>query len=67
MIQDQGTTSIEVISSSYRDYENVMVAPSKGNLSGSVIPSEVEYVYNDSYNQDSFYPGTQQSLELLIS
>ena len=62
VIPDQGTTSIEVVSSSYRDYENVMVAPSKGNLSRSVIPSEVEYVYNDSYNQDSFYPGTLAEL-----
>ena len=29
VIPDQGTTSIEVVSSSYRDYENVMVAPQK--------------------------------------
>ena len=33
IIPDQGTTSIEVISSSYHEYSDITVAPSKGNFS----------------------------------
>ena len=62
VIPDEGTTSIEVISSEYRDYENVLVAPSKGNLSRMINPDDVEYLYNDKYDQDNFYPGTLAEL-----
>ena len=53
IIPDQGTTSIEVISSSYHEYSDISVAPSKGNFSRMINPEDVEYLYNDSYNQAS--------------
>ena len=62
VIPDEGTTSIEVISSEYRDYEDVMVAPSKGNFTRMINPDDVEYVYNNNYDQDNFYPGTLAEL-----
>ena len=65
VIPDEGTTSIEVISSEYRDYENVMVAPSKGNLNRSINPENIEYYFGNEYNNDEFYPGDIVSLEIL--
>ncbi|SVC84407.1 uncharacterized protein METZ01_LOCUS337261, partial [marine metagenome] len=62
IIPDQGNSSIEVISSSYHEYSDISVAPSKGNFSRMINPEDVDYLYNDSYNQDSFYPGTLAQL-----
>ena len=62
IIPDEGTTSIEIISSNYHEYSNVSVAPSKGNFSRMINPEDVEYVYNDNYNQNNFYPGTLAEL-----
>jgi hypothetical protein len=62
IISDQGTTSIEVVSSSYHEYSDISVAPSKGNFSRMINPEDVDYTYNNNYNQDSFYPGTLAQL-----
>ena len=54
IIPDTGETSIEIVSSSYRDFYNVQVAPSKGNFSRLIVPSDVEYNYSETYNTDAF-------------
>ena len=63
IIPDDGFTSIEVISSSYHDFYDVSVAPSKGNFSRMINPNDVEYEYSDVYQNNDFYPGTLAELE----
>jgi hypothetical protein len=57
MIPDQANMELKVVSSQYKDFENVLIAPSKGNLSRQVDPSTVDYNYGRVYNIDAFYPG----------
>ncbi|MFQ6609258.1 MAG: C25 family cysteine peptidase, partial [Fidelibacterota bacterium] len=49
---------VEVVSSEYREYSKVLVAPSKGNLTRDIDPSSIPYEFGDVYSTDSFYPGT---------
>ena len=52
-----------VVKSSYVDFKNVEVAPSKGNFSREINPEDVPYVYGEMYQKDEFYPAQQASLE----
>ena len=52
-----------VIKSSYIDFENIEVAPSKGNLSREINPDEVTYLYGEVYQNDEFYPAQQAALD----
>ena len=63
IIPDDGTTSVEVISSSYHDFYNISVAPSKGNFSRMINPEDVPYEYSDAYQNNDFYPGTLAELQ----
>jgi len=62
IIPDNGTTSVEVVSSSYHDFYNVSVAPSKGNFSRMINPNDIEYEYSDVYQTNDFYPGALAEL-----
>ena len=55
IIPDQGSTSIEIISSSYHEYSDISIAPSKGNFSRMINPSDVAYFYGDVYQEDNFF------------
>jgi len=57
MIPDLAGMDVRVISSDYTDYENVLIAPSKGNLYRDVDPATVPYTYGAEYSQDAFFPG----------
>jgi len=46
-----------VQSSEFIEIENILIAPSKGNLSRSINPADIEYLWGDIYNSDIFYPG----------
>ena len=50
IIPDDKNMDIEVISSNYIEYENINIAPSKGNLSRLINPENVPYIFNDSFN-----------------
>ncbi|HMT28323.1 MAG TPA: C25 family cysteine peptidase [Bacteroidia bacterium] len=63
IIPDYAKMKIDIISSSYVDYPNVSIAPSKGTLSRTVNPASVPYTYGDVYNQNSFFPGTLAQLQ----
>lgn len=57
MIPDLARMHFEIVSSSFTDFENVTIAPSKGNFTRDIDPSSVPYVYGRSYKQDQFFPG----------
>ncbi len=48
---------VEVVSSEFREYSQVLVAPSKGNLTRDIDPSTVPYEFGNVYTVDAFYPG----------
>ena len=62
LINGQSRTSIEVLSSEFSDYENIEIAPSKGNLFRNIEPSEIAYVKGEQYSVDSFFPTEVASL-----
>ena len=63
IIGDNAKMEVSVVKSNYVDFENIEVAPSKGNFSRQINPNEVEYVYGEMYQQDAFYPAQQAALE----
>ena len=56
MIDGQARTEIEILNSSYIDYSDIEVAPSKGNLYRNIDPTEVEFTKGPQYDMDEFYP-----------
>ncbi|MGB3074797.1 MAG: C25 family cysteine peptidase [Chitinophagales bacterium] len=56
IIPDDKNMQVTVSSSSYTDFENVKVAPSKGSLKRDVQPSDVPYVYGSVYQENAFFP-----------
>ena len=62
IVGDYAEMEIAIIKSEYVDFENVDVAPSKGNFSRQINPDDVPYTYGDMYQEDAFYPAQQASL-----
>ena len=63
IIGDRAEMKVSVTKCEYVDYENVEIAPSKGNFSRQINPDDVPYSYGEMYSQNAFYPATQASLE----
>ena len=63
IIGDQAEMEVSVISSDFTDYQNVEVAPSKGNISRQINPDDVPYTYGEMYSQNAFYPAAQATLD----
>ena len=56
VIHDQAKMDLELVANDYVDYENVEIAPSKGNFTRDILPSDVEMIYGPAYNQNAFFP-----------
>lgn len=63
IIGDRAEMQVNVVKSEYIDYENVEIAPSKGNFSRQINPDDVPYTYGAMYSQNAFYPVAQATLE----
>ena len=63
MIGDLAEMTVNVTNAAYVDYENVEVAPSKGNFSRQINPEDVPYTYGEMYSQNAFWPAAQATLE----
>ena len=63
IIGDLAEMEVSILKSEFTDYQNVEIAPSKGNLSRQVDPKNVPYTYGPMYSQDAFYPEAQASLD----
>ena len=64
IIGNMAEMEVSVIKSAFIDYENVEVAPSKGNFSRQIDPESVPYTYGEMYSQNAFYPAAQAHLEM---
>ena len=63
VIPDDKEMEVVVLSSDYVDYENILIAPSKGNLNRSINPNDVPYSFGEEYEKNSFFPGELVTLE----
>lgn len=62
IIPDMAMMDVEVVSSSFVDYENMDIAPSKGNLYRNVDPASIPFEYGRVYSENKFYPENIASL-----
>ena len=62
MIGDKARMSARVIDAQYVDYENIEVAPSKGDFPRSIDPATVPYTYGECYSQNAFFPASNVGL-----
>lgn len=63
IIGDDALMSVEVVDAECVDYENIVVAPSKGDFPRSINPEDVPYTYGAMYQQDAFYPSEMARLD----
>jgi len=63
IIGNDALMKVRVISSEYTDFQEIEVAPSKGNFSRQINPDDVPYTYGNAYNEDAFYPNTRAVLQ----
>ena len=62
MIGDQARMDIRVVNTQYKDFENIEVAPSKGDFPRTIDPATVPFTYGECYNQDAFFPASNVGL-----
>lgn len=56
IIGDNALMSVEVVDAQYVEYDNIEIAPSKGDFPRSINPDDVPYTYGEMYRQNAFYP-----------
>ncbi len=62
IINDYSKMDVRVLNTSYVDYPNVELAPSRGDFPRSINPADVPYTYGDVYQNDAFFPSSQVKL-----
>jgi gingipain R len=53
---------VKVVSSQFKDYENIEIAPSKGVIMISDDATKIPYEYGEVYQKNAFFPGTLSEL-----
>ena len=56
IIGDDAQMNVSVQSASYTDFEDIEVAPSKGDFPRSIDPASVPYTYGEAYQRNAFFP-----------
>lgn len=62
IIPDNAKMDVQIISSSYVDYQNIEIAPSKGNLTRDINPKDIPYEKGVEYTLNNFFPAAIASL-----
>lgn len=63
VIGDDALMQVNVLASEYTDYENMEIAPSKGNFPRSINPEDVPYTYSEVYENNAFFPAMLARLD----
>lgn len=58
IISDTQKMAATVIDATYKEYSNIQIAPSKGNLPRTINPDEIPYEFGPVYSSNSWYPQT---------
>ena len=62
IIPNQSKMQVNIVSSSYKEYKNILIAPSKGNLTRDIDPETIPYEFGKQYDNNNFYPGDLATL-----
>ena len=62
IIGDQARMNVRVVDAKYMDFDNIAVAPSKGEFPRTVDPASVPYTYSKCYSEDAFFPAITAEL-----
>ena len=62
LIGDKTRMAVRVVDAQYQDFENIEVAPSKGDFPRTINPDDVPYTYGACYSQDAFFPASNVGL-----
>lgn len=63
IIANQGEYKIELVEAVFKEFDNIEIAPSKGNLLRTENPADVPYTYGEQYSQDAFFPAAVANLK----
>ena len=63
IVGDQALMQVEIVEATYEDYENIIIAPSKGDFPRSVNPEDVPYTYSETYQHNAFFPNPLARLD----
>lgn len=63
IIGDNDLMDVRVIDAQYTDFQNVDIAPSKGDFSRQIDPATVPYTYGSVYSQNAFFPASAVALQ----
>lgn len=63
LIGDRAAMEVKIKEVEYQDFENMEIAPSKGNFSREIDPDEVPFRYGEVYAQNRFFPDNQAQLD----
>ena len=61
-ISDCAEMNIKVKKAEFQEFDNIEIAPSKGNFSRKIDPESVPYRYGEVYSNNAFYPASQAQL-----
>ncbi len=56
IIGDDALMQVKVTEANYVEYNNMEIAPSKGDFPRSIDPNDVPYTYSEVYQQNAFFP-----------
>lgn len=64
IISDKDEMQINIVSSKFYELDDeLLILPSKGNLTRDIDPSTVEYAFGEVYNNNAFFPAQIAGLE----
>lgn len=63
VIPDDGTMSVRVLESEYRDFPGVRIAPSKGTFTREIDPDSIPYPFSNVYASAGFFPANTAQLD----
>ena len=63
MVGNDALMQVQVVSSEYTEYENMEIAPSKGDFPRSINPDDVPYTYGEAYRNNAFFPSQLAKLD----
>ena len=58
IIPDQAIMTSAIISSTYQDYENILIAPARGDFTHNMNPDDIPYVFGHIYEVNDWYPSS---------
>lgn len=62
VIPADANMTVNVVSSNFVEYQNVLIAPSKGNFDRTIDPSTVAYEFGPQYDRNEFFPNKTTDL-----